>query len=227
MESKNKINIQLIILVLILSPLLAKSQEIDEEQKSLVIRNIMSYHFRYAQQFELNLLNDNVFEGSSPFFERMWPSTLNTLELEVENSSIHYPSNKYRVYHIIKRGFTFSKDSTTTTYTNISLSFDRDYFVAINIENRRVKFISGNFFLSPIASDFPLDVTKPESFFNFLKIRYLNLGVADLKYHGQHNENLIYHAYSKLAKAKIVLTVDESNFDNTQWKFSSKIKPIQ
>ena len=145
LKRRKKRKVSFLIFMSLLICCIANAQVIDEMSKNLIIKNIISYHFRYAKRFELKLINNDVLEDKTHFFNDLWPTENNNLDIEVENININYPINQYNFYHIIKRGYRFLSDSTRGSFDFVSFSFDQDYLVAVSNINGYIKFLSGNF----------------------------------------------------------------------------------
>jgi len=202
---------------------LAMGQELSKKNQDLISQNIIAYRFRYGQNWDLKLQNNQVLEKNAMFFKDLWPNEKDKLYLEVENIKINYPNDKFHFFHVKLRSLTFPSDTLRDEYHFIFLS-GHDYIVGVNKLNDIPIFVSGDFFLSPYSSDFKLDKNLPESFYNYLYIRYFNLQITNISFYKRKNKHIFFYAYFNLQNIdrKIIISVNEDNFNDTKYRFKDK-----
>jgi hypothetical protein len=214
-----------ILLILIVGALTYKcyAQELSGFNKNFIKKNIISFHLRHALDHELELKKGNVLAGKIPFFEKYLQREGNDLVIEFKESHIEYPKSGYKIYQIKKKDLIFSQDSTLKYYTFNSFFFDEDYLVAVDSGDKNIQFLSENFFLTAIANDFALDKNRPSTFNSYLKIRFNHIGANGIKYLKKKKGQLVFKAYSEIAKQDVNLYVDEYDFDNVKFSLLKKI----
>jgi hypothetical protein len=198
-----------------------KAQGLNDRQKKLVIRNIISYHFRYAINYDLGLSANNVLKGEKYFFNEFWPDEKNRLEIDVESPVLTYPIPHYQLYRIINK-FKFYSDSLIHFRNMHSFHFDENYLIAVDSNTGTIKFLSGNFFLSPIASDFNLIKNSPASFLEYLKIRFFNIKPINIKFIKKKGGAMLFSAHSSIVDQEVILLIDEKDFENTSLRYLKK-----
>ena len=204
---------------------MANGQELSEKNRNLISQNLIAYRFRYGQNWELKLQNKQVLTKNTMFFRDLWTNEKTSLYFEVQNVKINYPNNKYHFFHIVLRNFIFPEDTLRDEYHFLFLS-GQDYLVGINNITDAPIFLSGNFFLSPYASDFQLEKSKPESFYEYLYIRYFNMSITHIKFYKIKNKHILYYANFNLQNEDrtIIISVNEDNYNDVKYKFKDKFK---
>jgi hypothetical protein len=74
---------------------------------------------------------------------------------------------------------------------------DRMFLVGIDTTKRykKIKYISGNFYLHAIADDFKLDINNPDSFYEFLKFKTFKYQTEDITFLEKKDNELVFKAY--------------------------------
>lgn len=193
-----------------------QAQDLKSEQLDIITRNILSYHFRYALNYDLNLKSDKVIEDGNYFFNNLWPKEGQNLKLDILASSLQYPLEGFAVYKIMKRGFQIGNDSVRISMKLTSFQADDVYLLAVDTHNKELKFISGNFFQSSIQDDFDLNIELPETFIEYLAYRTFNWSTEKIRYNRTKKDILIFNAYSQYLKGEIQIVVDRSDFDQVR-----------
>lgn len=204
---------------------IANGQELSEKNRALISENIIAYRFRYGQNWELKLLNKQVLTKNTMFFRDLWTSEKTALHIEVSNVKIDYPNNKFHFFYIVLRNLSFPDDTLRDQYHFLFLS-GQDYLVGINNITDTPIFLSGDFFLSSYASDFQLDKSKPKSFYDYLYIRYFNMSITNIKFYKIKNKHILFYADFNLQNEnrRIIISVNEDNYDEVEYKFKDKFK---
>lgn len=193
-----------------------EAQELGSYELDVISKNIVSYHFRFALNHDLDLKSNNILDGEALFFEKLWVDESQDLKLEYFKSTLSYPLQDFELFEVKKRRFQIGNDSTRISYKLSSLQADEIYLVAMNTVNGKMKFISGNFFLSSIQKDFNLNFEKKESFKEYIKLRTYNWSTDKIKYKKSRKGKMIFSAYSAYLKDDIFIKVDKNDFENIQ-----------
>lgn len=191
-------------------------QNLDEHQLDVITKNILSYHIRYALNYDLNLKSDNVLQGSNYFFNELWPKGNQNLKFEVLTCKIKYPLKAINVFIIKKRDFQIGNDSIRISKRLTSFQADDIYLVGLDLMNHSLKFISGNFFHSSIYSDFDLHIDRPETFIDYLLLRTYNWSIEKIEFKRIKNGKLVFKGFSKFLKENVHILVDLTDFDEVK-----------
>ena len=208
--------IRILLLIQILFAFKVQSQDLNSEQLDVITRNILSYHFRYALNYDLNLKSDQLIQNGDYFFDELWPGDDQNLKLDVAPSKLQYPIKGVVIYELTKKGFQIGTDSIRISKKLTSFEADDIYLVAIDVSDKELKFISGNFFQSSIQDDFILNIKQPETFINYLTYRTFNWSTENIEYRNTKKGTLIFTAYSQYLKEYIRIEVDEADFDKVK-----------
>jgi len=193
-----------------------QGQNLSEQELDVITRNILSYHFRYALNYDLNLKSDKVLQGNNYFFNDLWPKENQKLRLDVLQSELKYPVGAFNIFTIKKRNFQIGNDSISISKNLTSLVADDIYLIAFDSLNQNVKFISGNFFLSSIQSDFDLHIANPKSFINYLMLRTFNWSLENIEFMRIKKGKLEFKGFSKYLKENVHIEVDAKDFDQVR-----------
>lgn len=204
---------------------LANGQELSEKNRNLISQNLIAYRFRYGQNWELKLQNKQVLAKNAMFFRDLWTNEKTSLFFEVQNVKVNYPNKKYRFFHIVLRNILFPEDTLRDEYHFLFLS-GQDYLVGINNITDAPIFLSGNFFLSPYASDFQLEKSKPESFYDYLNLRYFNMSITHIKFYKIERKHILFYAYFNVQNVvrTIIILVNEDDYNDVEYIFKDKFK---
>jgi len=209
------IKILLTTFLLLISSFEGKSQ-VNEASfyNSQISKNIIFYHLRYSEDYELNIKPNGILPHSRNFIADLWSLDECHLEFEMIKSSLTYPKSGMVLFEINKLGFGIRNDSTTIYYTFRSFNADDKYLVLLDTLNNQILYLSGNFFKSNISSHFRLDISHPESFYEYIKLRTYNWSTSEFSFNRLYNDKLVFSAYSNLMKKSIFIEVARNNFDN-------------
>lgn len=214
MKRKIKQLVGIIISGLVSIPLIA--QNLGQNDLMIIEKNILSYHFRYALNYDLNLKSDFLLNNEPFFFNELWPKENQNLKLNVKESSFIYPKKGYVLYEITKRGYQIGNDSLRVSKKLSSFLADDSYLVAKALTGNDLKFISGNFFQSSIKNDFSLNPKNTETFYDFLKFRLFNWSLENIEYIRGKRNKLIFTARSISLKQKILIEVNKYDYDQVE-----------
>lgn len=192
-------------------------QGLPNNKKKICINNILAYHLKHAENYEYNIDENGFLRDYGDFFFQEMLSNEYDLELKFSIvDTIVYPISKYSLFSIDKNGFYFynSKDSIGYYFNLPSFSSDSYYLVAFNPKANKLKFLSGNFFLSKVAKDFALDPEDPDSFYDFLRIKLYNKLADEVVFLREKRKHLYFKVYSRYAKRYLEVKVNKSNPDD-------------
>jgi hypothetical protein len=218
-----KINKVTFLVAFCLNPVFCFAQTLADTLLEQVSQNIVVYNFRFGLDYELKLSN-NVLRDGEPFYRILSPAAGTNLDIQANKIEFNYPKTGLEFYEIIKLRFTFLDNKGSMNIE--SFAANRKYLVAVNPLVNKLRFISGNFFLSRIAADFELDAERPESFFKYLEVRYYNMGLTKIKFRSFKKGILTFDGFSEELKQEVVISVKRSDYNVTSWKFKHKQKAI-
>ncbi|WP_316812831.1 hypothetical protein [Pedobacter heparinus] len=203
-----------------------KAQKSEDDLKNLVIKNILSYQFRYALDYKLFIEHKDLLQGERLFFNEFWSDSTKKLKIDMFKSELAYPVKGYTIYRFFKKGYRFKVDSNTESYSPSSADFDEDYLVAYNERTKSIKFISGNFFKSKIADDFKLDLNNPLTFSDYLKLKYYNTKCTQFKFISEKAGILYFYGTGGVNNQELSFIVDARDFNisKVQYKENKIIK---
>jgi hypothetical protein len=209
-----KINRYYLCLFFLITVLKLSAQNLKDSHRETIAKNILSYHFRYALDYDIGIRNENILGNDEYFFEQYWLCGERDLYFEIEELPAKYPLPNYRLYKILKRGFRIGDDESRCLYTMSSFDADDNYLIAYDKEIDTIKFLSGNFFISPIANDFYLDISNPTSFKDFLWIKLFNWKASQIQFLKKRRRKILFEAFSDLIKERILIEINSEDFDD-------------
>lgn len=160
-----------------------------------------------------NYLNTN----KNFFFDAFIADYSFRLKMDVKKLSQDYPLNNYELYQVFIDGFRYTnKNEDIEVKKGVigEASFDRYYLLALDSKSKTIKFISGQFFRNPIASDFSLDFNNPNSFIEYLRLKTFNLQTKDLVFIKRKGKALYYKSYSDELKGEISIMLSLKDIEN-------------
>jgi len=166
---------------------------------ALILHNIISYHIRYAVEGDLPVGPHGILNASpKSIFQKLMPVD-GRLETEIMpcNGALLYPDKDYQLFTIHLPGFkTIYPNGMSTTARLLAFRFDDDYLVAYNAKNADIKYISGNFFKSPITQCFELNNVHPKSFVPYLRLRCYAMQPGHISFQRKDEKGLYFTIYS-------------------------------
>jgi hypothetical protein len=149
----------------------------------------------------------------------------NNWELDLEYnlvSDINFPNKEYVFYSIRNNNYNLinrkTGQSLTKAYydTNPNI-LENEFLIGINKKDSHyIYFISGILVKSEISHEFKLELKKPETFFNFLKIKLNNYKLSDLKFLKKRKGELIFESFSNTLNKKMKIKLDAKKFDKIE-----------
>jgi len=197
-------------------------QTVDKELIEIIGKNIISYHIRYSLNHDLGLKYNAILNNERYFFTRMMPDCNYNLSIKVYDSKFNYPDSTYKIFEFVKIGFQMQSDSTGNSWSTNSFLADDNYLAAINPLTKKIKFLSGNFFISPFSSDFRLNEKVPLSFISYLKIRSNHWQPENISFLKSNRKKLCFIAISKLFNKEILISVNRNDFNEIDINFRGK-----
>ncbi|MGN7819740.1 hypothetical protein ACTJJB_06390 [Chitinophaga sp. 22536] len=183
---------------------------------ALVLQNIISYHIRYAVEGDLSVGSDGMLNPfSKSIFQKLMPVD-GQLETEITpyNGALLYPDRDYQLFAVHLPGFkTIHPNGMSTTVRLHAFRFDDDYLIAYNRKNTTIKYISGNFFKSPVTRDFELDINRPESFFPYLELRCYSMQPGHISFLRKDEKGLYFNVYTNFLNIDVEVFVSYDNHE--------------
>lgn len=168
---------------------------------TLILHNIISYHIRHAVEGDIPLTSNGLLiPNVKSIFQKLMPAD-GQLETEIMpyNGDLSYPDKDYQLLTIHLPGFKVIRPDNMSITTHLhAFRFDDDYLIAYNPKNASIKYISGNFFKSPIAQDFELDNNRPESFFSYLRLRCYAMNPGNISFRRKDEKGIYFTVYSNI-----------------------------
>jgi|TARA_B110000240_G_scaffold196512_1_gene248866 hypothetical protein len=208
--------ITFLILIMFSTNLIAQNAEfvLTSKIKKRIEKNIL-----VGRIFE-NIKKDDFYSGKTDEFilDNNW-------ELDLKYNladSINFPNKEYVFYRILNNNYNLinrktGQSSTKIYYDTNSGILENEFLIGINKKDSHyIYFISGILMKSQISHEFKLDLKKPETFFNFLKIKLNNYKLSDLKFHNKRKGKLIFESYSNKLNKKIRIKIDRKEFDKIE-----------
>ena len=104
-------------------------------------------------------------------FVNIIPNTDKRLKIKMKASNYSYPLEGYNVLEIYKGNDSYSYNGGTISTLEMKYSFDDYFLIAVNPKKDIIKYISGNFFLSKLESDFQINEGDIESLIQYLNMK--------------------------------------------------------
>jgi hypothetical protein len=162
------------------------------------------YNYTYKNIVAFNLYKEmaaskDVSKGYSylPFYSYYLPDKGYALEMKIEKFDLNYPLTDFKLYEVTLDGFIFKNLNKNATKKSNVRSPTGSYLVAYNSKTKSIKFISGHFFYTPIHDDFDLNINKPASYSELIKLKLFILKLSEINYKKKQNKAWIFEAYSE------------------------------
>ncbi len=197
------------------------AQTVEPKLKDMAVSNLISYHIRYALEYDLGIEDQYLARNENYFFDKLL-SCERELMVELRKTELTYPIEGYNLYHFWKRGFRFKRNDSIVSYSMSSLYYDDDYLVAYNSSSDDIKFISGNFFKTKVSNDFNLDKKKPNSFIKYIQMKFFNVRPVDIAYTKTKKGRMLFSAKSQLDGRYITFIVSMQDFDDITIQYAKK-----
>lgn len=184
------------------------------KMKNQVEKNILIFRIKTSSFFS-NVRNE-ITDQRNPDFLTLLPSEDYYLKLGFSKiDSMEYPLNQYDLYGIRNWNYTYTNDSIEITrqYFDKGSCCDKYFLIAYDPNSGSIKYISGDFYKSMIAHDFPLSEDHPASFCRYIIFKLFNLNVNKVKFDRKSKSTLDFIGYSNELRSRIKIRVDRSDFE--------------
>lgn len=189
---------------------------ISDVEKNIIMYRIKNLDLNYACSY------------SKPLnFDRFLPSKNQVLDfsilaenLESYNPNITLFSVKTKYFFLKEQNLKNGRKSYSEIkfYASDGVTIDNIFLIGFNKKEKRIIYISGNFFKNCIADDFNLNKNDPESFKYFLKLKLFNYNIDKISFQKKKKKYLLFKAYSDELRGYIYVKVNPNNFDMLQVK---------
>jgi len=186
---------------------------ITETYKNIAAFNIKFSVHSFNGTDKSNYLNTN----KNFFFDAFIADYGFRLKMDIKKLPEIYPLDKYELYQIFIDGFNYiNKNADIEVKKGVvgEASYGNYYLLAVNNENKKIKFISGQFFRNQISHDFSLDSNNPSSFIEYLKFKTFYLQTKDLVFIKSKGNALYYKSYSNELKEEITIRLSLKDIEN-------------
>lgn len=170
------------------------------------------YSYTYKNISSYNIVNESKKYVNRnltylPFYTHFLPDKGFSLDMQIEKLQITYPLENYTLYSILLQGFVFTNEKLGTTKRVISNVPTGVYLIALDYKNKSIKYITGNFFWTPIAEDFKFDASNSSSYLTFLKLKLFYLHPSELVFKTKSKKKIVFETYSQTLNKNIKVEV--------------------
>jgi hypothetical protein len=173
-----------------------------------VRKNFLVYRIKHSEgSYYKDLLPDTGWSLKLGFEEVVDTFALNNrnwIYYKVTNDDFTYKENSGRL--VTQRTH---PDGGIPEYSRLS----RTSLIAVD-ESSNVIFIGGNFFRTSISDNFNISEKNPKSFFPFLRLKYFNYGLENIKFIKKRNHHLNFEAFSGVLQKHVKISVNCQNRDD-------------
>ncbi len=155
--------------------------ELEHYIKASVIKSNFFSSVEYSKPQDSSLYSfkyygdDGQWFKSNPGFGYL---PVNLLDIKVEPVPLEYPDKSFKLYSV--------RITDNSYYYFQSLKWL--YLIGIN-DKKQIKYIAGPLLKHRIAQDFRFKKNSPESYIPYLKIKYFDIDIKELKYTGKTDGN--------------------------------------
>ncbi|HVI46816.1 MAG TPA: hypothetical protein VM802_18195 [Chitinophaga sp.] len=196
-----------------------RAQYLDQAGRSLIEKNIISYHIRNAVEADIPIGNNGILSDyGKPVFQRLMPENgkLNC-SIEPYKGKIEYPDSDYQLYEVKLLGFRYDlTDGTSYSVRLLGFLFDENYLIAFNPKTSALKYISGNFFKSGIAERFSLNKNDISTFNNYLMLRCHYMLPESIHYDKQDTSGIYFIVHSNVVNKDITVFISHSDYESVK-----------
>lgn len=194
---------------------LNNAQNISKQAEAFISekvqKNIAAYNLKYGD-ITLNgiLPNNKLVLESSFFYDAFLPDEGFKMQMSIEKIDWEYPIKGYVVYKIYMKQIVHINEKTGDERKFFD-KWTNPYFLVALDENEqkwKIKFISGQFFTHSIKGDFPIDISNPLSYFDFLKYKMFKYQITDLSFDKKGKEKIYFKGYSNYLNKKVNIILD-------------------
>ena len=199
-----------ILLIFILSIFNSFGQSLDEMDLTLIKNNILSYRIKYlaeiykSQRYGMN-------------HECLLPQYGWDLRLDYSLVKEGYKNFKgYAVFEIDNPNYSYIKfiDNVNFIIDSSGCGFvENSDRIIVGKKDKEIIFISGMIFKSHIASFFDLSIKNPETFYNFISIKFVNYNFQNIRYKKQTRKKIFFECNTTYSNKKILIKIDKIDFD--------------
>lgn len=187
------------------------SQSTDEKiVQDLVVKNIISFNIVQSLKGG-DVKGKYILTNNPPRLFKYLPSANGELLIElneISESDLKYPKESYILYSIYLDGYRIKYENHTSVYSENNIIPKEYYLAAYDPSSKRVKFISGNYWLNMIADDFHFDNTDPSSYEEFIKMKTFDMLTDKITLKIKKKNKMIFTAYSKKTNKEILITLN-------------------
>lgn len=181
-----------------------------------VYKNVVSYNL-INNDYAINGYNKGGYLTSVfPFFEAFVPDKNFHLNMIIDRTKFNYPKKDFVLYSIYIEKLSFTNETGDTTIAfggGRSALKTSTYLIALDSIHKEVKYISGDFFLSKIASDFSFSATDEATLTNYIRLKCFNLQIDKLILKRKQRTSNYFVGYSNTLQRNVRISVNSRNFE--------------
>lgn len=183
-----------------------------DKNLSLIEKNILIYRIYKTNEVGNDLENGALKPYTSLF--NLLPDDGYHLNLSASKSGLSYPDSNYVLFSIYKEADQFTKGNKIVEQEFQPTLFDRFFLIGYDSINNRIKFISGNFFLSKISDDFKNLPSDSNALIKYIQLREYFLQIDNIIILKKGKKFVTLSAESKEIQKKIKIRVWYNNLEN-------------
>lgn len=189
--------------------------DVEDKIYNYVSKNIIAYTIKTSQIFDVE---NKINVDTRLYFDLLIPNFGSKLMVDIsKHSEQKYPNKNYILYSIKRYGFGMIDIDSGKTRVPIGLpikSNNSNYLIGYDVVNDKIIFISGDFYLTKITSDFNLNVNNPETFLKLIELRFYKLNVTEIQFEKETSTYLEYSIKSHLLNGKNSVRIMKNDFES-------------
>ncbi|MDD2798185.1 MAG: hypothetical protein PHV20_06285 [Bacteroidales bacterium] len=181
-------------------------------------KNIAAFNIKYSVHSLNGVNKGNFLKTNEKFFYDAFISDINyKFKMDIKELSQPYPLNNYTLYQVFIDGFRYTKTNEDVEVAKGVIGgfpFSNYYLLALDKQNKIIKFISGQFFRNTISNDFSFDINNSDSFIEYLRLKTFCLQTKNLIFIKKRGKRLFYKSFSEELKKEIIIMLSLKDVEN-------------
>ena len=142
-----------------------------------------------------------------------------SLHLGIKKTQIEFPNKDFIIYSITNNNYEYRKMNNDWMLSVNSAGCGHIPFggrFLVGYSRKKILYLSGMFFKNSISKYFDLNISKPASFYDFLKIKLYNYGFSSFRFKRKNSNFILFSGFLKGVKKPAKIRVNRKLFDEIE-----------